>query len=126
MREVSPNTEVTFLHCIILQEDLCKSVLGLEHVVRVVVKLINFVRAGGLNHRKLIQLLEDTDAEHCVLLYHSHVRWLSQGRPFKRVWDLREDIGMFLDSAGKADDFPELRDEAGCGTLHLVLTFWAI
>ena len=25
--------------------------------------------------------------------------------------DLREDIGIFLDSGGKADDFPKLRDE---------------
>ena len=45
---------------IIHQEALCKSMLKLEHVVKVVVKLVNFTRAKGLYHRQFIQLLNDT------------------------------------------------------------------
>ncbi len=57
----TPNTEeLIFLHCIIHQEALCKSVLKLENVVKVVVKLVNFIRARALNHRQFIQLLNET------------------------------------------------------------------
>ena len=35
-------------------------------------------------------------AEHCVLLYHSNIRWLSQGKVLERVADLRHEVGAFL------------------------------
>lgn len=62
--------EVIFLHCIIHQEALCKSLLQLDHVVKPVVKLVNFIRARGLQHRQFITFLEETDADHQDLLYH--------------------------------------------------------
>ncbi|KAI7802668.1 putative general transcription factor II-I repeat domain-containing protein 2-like [Triplophysa rosa] len=102
--------ELIFLHCIIHQEALCKSVLKLENVVKVVVKLVNFIRARALNHRQFIQLLNETEAEHHDLLYHSNVRWLSLGKVFHRVWELKAEIATFLNTVGKTDDFPELQD----------------
>ncbi len=107
----SPSSEeLIFLHCIIHQEALCKSVLKLENVVKVVVKLVNFIRARALNHRQFIQLLNETEAEHDDLLYHSNVRWLSLGNVFHRVWELKGEIATFLNMIGKTDDFPELQD----------------
>ncbi|XP_077969505.1 protein FAM200A-like [Styela clava] len=35
-------------------------------------------------------------AEHCGLLYHSNVRWLSRERVLKRVANLRSEVGAFL------------------------------
>ena len=43
------------------------------------------------------------------LLYHSNVRWLSLGKVFRRVWELVGEIDMFLDTVGKADNFPKLQ-----------------
>ncbi|KAI7789436.1 putative general transcription factor II-I repeat domain-containing protein 2-like [Triplophysa rosa] len=83
--------ELIFLHCIIHQEALCKSVLKLENVVKVVVKLVNFIRARALNHRQFIQLLNETGV-------------------FHRVWELKVEIATFLNTVGKTDDFPELQD----------------
>lgn len=112
VRDENPDQDVIFLHCIIHQESLCKSVLQLNHVVNPVVKLVNFIRARGLQHRQFIAFLEETDADHQDLLYHSRVRWLSLGKVFQRVWELKEEIGVFLERQGKTEEFPELSNKS--------------
>nr|XP_024660227.1 general transcription factor II-I repeat domain-containing protein 2-like [Maylandia zebra] len=112
VKDENPDQNVIFLHCIIHQESLCKSVLQLIHVVNPVVKLVNFIRARGLQHRQFIAFLEATDADHQDLLYHSCVRWLSLGEVFQRVWELKEEIGVFLEQQGKTDEFPELSNKS--------------
>ena len=64
--EVDCTRELIFLHCIIHQEVLCKKVLDMKHVVDPVVKIVNFIRARGLNQRRFITLLEDCDADSVV------------------------------------------------------------
>lgn len=112
VKDENPDQDVIFLHCILHQESLCKSVLQLNHVVNPVVKLVNFIRARGLQHRQFIAFLEETDADHQDLLYHSRVRWLSLGKVFQRVWELKEEIGVFLERQGKTDEFPELSNKS--------------
>ena len=112
VKDENPDQDVIFLHCIIHQESLCKSVLQLNHAVNPVVKLVNFIRARGLQHRQFIVFLEETDADHQDLLYHSRVRWLSLGKVFQRVWELKEEIGVFLERLGKAHEFPELSNKS--------------
>ena len=41
--EINPVQKLTFLHCIIHQEVLCKTVLKMKHVVDVVTKTVNFI-----------------------------------------------------------------------------------
>ena len=60
---------VISFHCIIHQESLCKSVF--DPVVRV----INLIRARGLNNRQFKRLLDDMESEYSDVLYHSKVRW---------------------------------------------------
>ena len=50
VKDDNPNSDLIFLHCIIHQESLCKSVLQLDHVTKTVVKLVNLIRARGLNY----------------------------------------------------------------------------
>ena len=59
--EVDCTRELIFLHYIIHQEVLRKKVLDMKHAVDPVVKIVNFIRARGLNHRQFITLLEDCD-----------------------------------------------------------------
>ncbi|XP_078495376.1 general transcription factor II-I repeat domain-containing protein 2A-like [Ciona intestinalis] len=108
--EVDCTRELIFLHCIIHQEVLCKSVLNMKHVVDPVVKVVNFIRARGLNHRQFIKLLEDCDSEHSDVLYHTAVRWLSLGKVLRRVWDLKKEILLFLEIKGKDAEHPQLRN----------------
>ena len=110
MKDDNPNSDLIFLHYIIHQESLCKSVLQLDHVTKTVVKLVNLIRVRGLNQHQFIQLLEESGVEHRDMLYHSNVRWLSLGKVLHRVWELRGEIMTFLGNVGKADEFTELQD----------------
>jgi len=99
--EVDCTRKLIFLHCIIHQEVLCKNVLDMRHVVDPVVKIVNFIRARGLNHRQFTKLLEDCDSDHSGVPYHTAVRWLSVGKVLRRVWDLKTEILLFLEIKGK-------------------------
>lgn len=45
---------------------------------------------------QFIKFLEESDADHQDLLYHSNVRWLSLGKVCQRVWELKGEISSFL------------------------------
>ncbi|KAK3797580.1 hypothetical protein RRG08_054608 [Elysia crispata] len=107
--EVDCTRKLIFLHCIIHQEVLCKNVLDMRHVVDPVVKIVNFIRARGLNHRQFTKLLEDSDSHHSDVPYHTVVRWLSVGKVLRRVWDLKTEILLFLEIKGKDKEFPQLK-----------------
>ncbi|KAL3831752.1 hypothetical protein ACJMK2_023466 [Sinanodonta woodiana] len=93
------------LHCIIHQESLCKSVLNLKHVVDPVVRVVTFIKARGLNHRQFKSLLSDLESEYSDVLYHTNVRWLSLGKVLQRVWNLREEIVMFIEMKNTTMEF---------------------
>ena len=107
--EINADQKLVFLHCIIHQHVLCKSVLKINHVTDVVTKIVNFIRARAMNHRQFVALLEEHETEHSDVGYHTAVRWLSLGKVLKRVWDLKAEIREFCEKKGK--DIPELSDE---------------
>ncbi|GCC20672.1 hypothetical protein chiPu_0019237 [Chiloscyllium punctatum] len=106
--EIDPEQKLVFLHCIIHPEVLCKSVLKINHVVDVVAKIVNLIRARALNHRQIVVLLEENETEHCDIGYHTAVRWLSLGKMLKSVWELREEIQDFC--VKKGNGIPQLSD----------------
>ena len=107
--EVDCTRELLFLHCIIHQEVLCKKVMNMKHVVNPIIKMVNFIRARGLNHRQFTSLLEDSNSDHSGVPYHTPVRWLSLGKVLRRVWDLKTQIQQFLEMKGKHKDFPQFK-----------------
>ena len=90
-----PGHALTPLHCVIHQVSLCKGALNIKHVTDLIVDVVNLIRARGLKQFKAF--LEDLESEHWDVLYHSRVRWLSLGKILRRVWELREEIVMFLE-----------------------------
>ncbi|XP_010771180.1 general transcription factor II-I repeat domain-containing protein 2A, partial [Notothenia coriiceps] len=102
-------------HCIIHQEALCGKVLGMEHVMTVVTKTVNFIRARGLNHRQFRALLEEENSVQEDLPYHTEVRWLSRGKVLRRFYDTRTEIARFMES--KQRPVPELENEKWLGDL---------
>ena len=64
-----------------------------EHM-SVVIKVVNYVSA--LNTPLFSKLCKGMDADHTALLYHTQVRWLSKGNMLSRIFDLREEVKLFL------------------------------
>lgn len=87
-------------HCILHQEALCCKSLKMDHVMEVVVRTVNFIRARGLNHRQFETFLSDSNITHS-LPYHTEVRWLSRGAVLRHFFDLPEEIRQFMEKKGK-------------------------
>jgi len=100
-----PDSNLLSFHCILHQESLCKGALDLKHVVDPVVSVANILRARALNHRQFKSLLEDMEAKHTDVIYHNNVRWLSLSKVLKRIWELQNEILLFLKTKGISCDF---------------------
>ena len=73
-----------------------------EHM-SVVIKVVNYVKSSALNTRLFSKLSKDMDTDHSALLYHTQVRWLSKGNVLSRIFELREEIKLFLLARQKHD-----------------------
>ena len=68
----------------------------LHEKLNFVVKYVNLIKATPLNQRLFSSLCADMDVDHKTLLLHTEVRWLLWGRVLKRVFELGEQITLFL------------------------------
>ena len=89
------------LHCIIHQQVLCAKHLKYDHVMKLVIKAINYIRSRALCHHQFQQFLLDIQDEYGDVVYHNDVRWLSQGSALQRFYSLRKEIGQFLAKKGQ-------------------------
>uniref|UniRef100_UPI00358F171D protein FAM200C-like n=1 Tax=Myxine glutinosa TaxID=7769 RepID=UPI00358F171D len=92
-------------HCMIYRYALaCKTLpLSLKKVLEVIIKIVNYIKAGALNTRMFKELCEDMNAEHETLLYYTAVCWLSKGNVLNRVFELHAEVKHFLNLQGKHD-----------------------
>ena len=72
----------------------------LKNVLSVVINAVNFIRKTAKKHRLFQVFCVEMGAQHSVLLYHTEVRWLSRGLVLSRVFELREEVKMFLTEHG--------------------------
>ena len=101
----SKATGVIFTHCFIHREALASKTLlrGLQDVLNITIKIVNFVKSSSLHTRLFKKLCEDMESEHKNLLYYTKVRWLSKGNILSRVFELRDELKIYLN-----DTKPEL------------------
>ena len=66
-----------------------------EHL-SVVIKVVNYVKSSALNTRLFSKLCKDMDANHTSLLYHTQVCWLSKKNMLSHIFELREEVKLFL------------------------------
>ncbi|XP_076034822.1 protein FAM200A-like [Oratosquilla oratoria] len=96
-------------------------------VLNVAIKIVNFVKAGALKSRLFKVLCKDMESEHESLLFHTKVRWLSKGNMLGRLYELREEVEIFLDSQQKVDLYDKIQSEGFHATLaYLVDIFEAL
>lgn len=97
----SGSTVPLIFHCIVHQEALCSKVISWKEIMDTVTSTVNFIRRNGLTHRQFQKFLEDLEAEHGDVVYYCEVRWLSRGAVLERFFDLRKEIGNFMEMKGK-------------------------
>jgi len=92
-------------HCIIHQQSLCSKMkdVELDSVMKVVVKIVNYIRSNSLCHRQFKELLSEYDTHYNDLILHADVHWLSRGKVLARVNDLVDELKVFLAQKGKDD-----------------------
>ena len=85
-------------HCLIQREALSLQQLSgdLNGVLQAVVKTVNFIEARTLKARLFQRLCYELGAEHNHLLFYFNPRWLSEGKVLLRVYELRNEISIFL------------------------------
>ena len=70
--------------------------MNMKHVMDVVLKCVNKIRARSLKRREFRQFISELDAEYGELLLHCEVRWLSKSKVLSRFRSLKRSILEFL------------------------------
>jgi hypothetical protein len=65
-------------------------------VLETAVKTINLIKSRPLNSRLFLSLCRDIGSEHITVLLHSNFRWLSRGKLFNRLFELKAKVAVFL------------------------------
>uniref|UniRef100_A0A8C7WRS1 Zinc finger BED domain-containing protein 5 n=1 Tax=Oryzias sinensis TaxID=183150 RepID=A0A8C7WRS1_9TELE len=96
IRAVAPPASAT--HCCIHREQLAvkKMPQCLKSVLDESVKIANKIKAKPLNSRLFKAVCEEMGSEHTKLLFHTEVRWLSRGKVLTRLFELRDEVMLFL------------------------------
>jgi hypothetical protein len=96
-------------HCFIHQQVLCSKILQFNHVLSVVVNIVNYFRKNKTKHRIFKQFLKDCETEFGDVVYHTEIRWLSKANVLKHFVSLFDNIVTFLENDSK--NHPQLYDQ---------------
>ncbi|XP_003801892.1 SCAN domain-containing protein 3 isoform X1 [Otolemur garnettii] len=96
IKELAPECKTT--HCFIHRESLAmkKVSADLNSVLTDIVKIVNYVKSNALNSRLFSLLCDNMEADHKQLLLHAEIRWLSQGKVLSRMFEIRNELLVFL------------------------------
>ena len=94
----SKTPKVLFTHCFIHRKALAPKTVrcGLQDVLNITTKIINFVKSSPLHPRLFRKLCEDMKSDHVNLPYYTKVRWLSKRNVLSKVFALRNQLKIFL------------------------------
>ena len=103
VKELAPKAKGT--HCFIHRYALSSKTLptALKSILDLVVKVVNFIKAGSLHTRQFKELCKDMNAMHEILLFLTAVHWLSKGNVLNRVFEMKDKIKLFLEFKNKEE-----------------------
>ncbi|XP_039113481.1 SCAN domain-containing protein 3 isoform X1 [Hyaena hyaena] len=98
IKELAPECKIT--HCFIHREGLAMKKISAElnSVLTDTVKIVNYVKSNALNSRLFSLLCDNMEADHKQLLLHAETRWLSRGKVLSRMFEIRNELLVFLQS----------------------------
>ncbi|XP_050065774.1 protein ZBED8-like [Aphis gossypii] len=90
--------KVLTTHCIIHRQALASKTLPEEllYTLKQALKLVNTIKSSALNTRIFKNICSDLDSEYETLLFHTEVRWLSEGNMLARLFSLKKEVAVFL------------------------------
>ena len=101
------------IHCMIHRyAPACKSFPPpLQEVLESIIKIVNYVR---FKHSTLAysKNYADMNADHEVLLFYTAVRWLSKGSVMTCVFEMKDEIKLFLEIHERKDLVVHFKDES--------------
>ena len=126
MKQRSPN--IIGSHCVIHREALASRTLPvvLNEILAITIRVVNYVKASALNSRLFTMLCKEMDSNHEMLLFHTSVRWLSKGNMLARVYEMREEVKVFLEDQRKQDLLSFTSDSFQLALAYLVDIFEAL
>ncbi|CAH2015407.1 unnamed protein product [Acanthoscelides obtectus] len=74
------------------------------------IRIVNYIKSSALNSR-LFYFCVDLDSDHKVLVFHTEIRWLSKGNMLARLYELKEDVILFLEFREKHDFLTMFKDD---------------
>lgn len=99
------NANIISTHCFIHREVLMAKYLDndLQTVFDDIIKMVNFIKRKPVQSRIFKKLCENMDKSHINLLLHTEIRWLSRGKVFNRVFELKDEIHAHFQQINKQD-----------------------
>ena len=96
IREKLPSIIQT--HCLIYNEMLVVKnlALSLSEVLSLCVKIVNSIKTRQLQFQIFSKLCDELGSEHSSHLLHVEFCWLSRGKILVRVFELRQELSIFL------------------------------
>uniref|UniRef100_A0A671W2C9 DUF4371 domain-containing protein n=1 Tax=Sparus aurata TaxID=8175 RepID=A0A671W2C9_SPAAU len=96
VQQVAPLVKWT--HCMVHREALAAKNMPVlfDSVLKQSVIIINVIKSRPLNSRLFGLLCQEMGSGYEQLLLHTEVRWLSRGRVLQRLYELREEVKLFL------------------------------
>ena len=123
------NPDAVGTHCVIHREALASKTLpaAMKKKLAIIIRIVNFIKSSAVNSRLFSQLCKHVDSNHENLLFHTNVRWLSKGNMLARVYGLKDEVSIFLESQGKQDPLlPFQSQEFQLAMAYLVDIFEAL
>jgi hypothetical protein len=108
------NPSAITTHCVIHRQALAAKTLPecFAITMKTAIKVVNFIKRSALHTRLFKKLCSDMNSEHETLLFHTEVRWLSKGNMLSRLYQLREEVKLFLtnkENKELLDQFSQLK-----------------
>uniref|UniRef100_K7FBH7 DUF4371 domain-containing protein n=1 Tax=Pelodiscus sinensis TaxID=13735 RepID=K7FBH7_PELSI len=98
-------TLVKRVHCFIHREALASKILPdqLNAIFKGLVKVVNHIKSSALNTRLLKRFCLEMSSDFEVLLFYISIQWLSAVNVLNRVFQLREELDLFLQAQTKSN-----------------------
>ena len=110
VKELAPEAKGT--HCFIHRYALASKTLptAFKNILDLVVKIVNFIEADSLGTRQFKELCKYMNAMYEILLFHTAVRWLSKDNVLNRVFEMKNEIKLFLKFKNKEEFLSHFND----------------